>query len=88
MKKIILICIPCILTILLVINAYTYLSYKNKFTLIIEKTNNYNEQMKEQNNKITNLSNELTKIKEINKDKISHYERWIKWNKEIIELTK
>lgn len=88
MKKIILICIPCILTILLVINAYTYLSYKNKFTLIIEETNNYNKQMKEQNNKITNLSNELTKIKEINKDKISHYERWIKWNKEIIELTK
>ena len=88
MKKIILICIPCILTILLAINIYTHISYKNKSTHIIEETNNYNKQIQEQNNKITSLNNELTQIKEINKDKISNYERWIKWNKEIIELTK
>lgn len=88
MKKIFLICIPSILTIILVINIYTYISNKNKYTHIIDETNNYNKQIQEQNNKITSLTNELTQIKEINKEKISNYERWIKWNKEIIELTK
>jgi len=86
--KYILISVPCVLTILLGINIYKYISYQNNNELTIENTNNYNEKISDNNNKLESLNDELTSLKEEKEDKIWEYERWIKWNKEMLELIK
>lgn len=83
-----LICVPCVLTILLGVNIYKYFSYQNNNEIIIENTNNYSKQINEYNNKKEELNQELTTLKEENKDKIWEYERWVKWNQEMLEKIK
>lgn len=86
--KYILIGVPCVLIILLGINIYKYISYQNDNELIIESTNSYNNKINKNKNKLDNLNDELTSLKEEKEDKLWEYERWIKWKKEMLELIK
>ena len=83
-KSILIVC-PIILTILLGINIYKYVSYKENNQTLIENTNNYESKTNENTIKKENLNNELSSLKEEKKDKLWEYERWIKWNKEMLE---
>ena len=83
--KYILIIFPIILVILLGINIYKYNTYKNNNHAIIKNTNSYEEKIKDYTYKLESLNKELTSLKEEKKDKIWEYERWIKWNKEMLE---
>ena len=83
-KSILIVC-PIILTILLGINIYKYITYKENNKNLIENTNNYNSKTNENTIKTENLNIELSSLKEEKKDKLWEYERWIKWQKEIIE---
>ncbi len=84
LKQILIVC-PIILTILLAINIYKYNNYKNTNQNHIDNTNNLELKINDNTNKIENLNDELTSLKEEEKDKIWEYERWIKWNKEMLE---
>lgn len=84
-KYILIIC-PIILTILLGVNIYKYNKANNNNQNIIEKNNNLELKIKENNTKKEELIKELAILKEDKKDKIWEYERWIKWNKEIIDM--
>lgn len=83
-KYILIIC-PIILSLLLGINIYKYISSKNQNENLIDKSNTY--ELKNQDNltKKEKLEQELTSLKEKNKDKIERYEKWIKWNEEMQE---
>lgn len=83
--KYILIGCPIILTILLGINIYKYTSYKINNEEIIKSTNNYNQKITENNKKQQQLNKELTDLKKEKEDKIWEYERWIKWNEEMLK---
>ena len=83
--KSILLVLPIILTILLGINIYKYYTYQEENNIIIENTNNINNQINDNKNKIDSLNKELTSLKEEKKEEIWKYDRWIKWNKEIKE---
>ena len=83
--KSILLVLPIILTILLGINIYKYYTYTEENNTIIENTNNTNNLINDNKNKIDSLNKELTSLKEEKKEEIWKYDRWIKWNKEIQE---
>lgn len=83
LKYLLLIIFPIILTISLIFNIHKYTNNKNLNKDIIEKNNNYQIKIKENNLKSNELTNQINKLKEDNKDKIWEYNRWIKWNQEI-----
>lgn len=83
--KICLIIIPILLTILLGKNIYDYFENKKINQEKLESINNYDNKLNDDLTKYSNLNTELETLKEVNKEKIMEYERWIKWNNEIIE---
>lgn len=83
-KYILIIC-PIILIIILGINIYKYITYKENIQTINKNTDNYILKINDNNIKKENLNNELNSLKEEKKDKLLKYERYIKWNKEILE---
>lgn len=83
--KSILIVIPIILTILLGINIYKYITYKENNKTLIDNTNNFEFKINDNTIKEENLNNELSSLKEERKEKLWEYERWIKWNQEMLE---
>lgn len=83
--KILLIVCSMILFVFLSKNIHTYLFYKDNNEVIIKNTNNYEQKINDNIIKINNLNNELNALKEQNSEKIWNYERWIKWNNEILE---
>jgi len=86
--KSILIVIPIILTILLGINIYKYITYKENNKTLIDNTNNFEFKINDNTIKEENLNNELSSLKEERKEKLWEYERWIKWNQEMLEKIK
>jgi len=80
----ILIICPIILSILLIINIIKYNNYQTKNQNIINSNNNYQEKITKDNQKKEQLTNKINNLKEEKKDKIWEYDRWIKWNQEII----
>jgi uncharacterized protein YxeA len=87
LKTILIVC-PIILTILLGINIYKYYSYQKDNNSIIKNTNNIKKQIIENTNKIDELNKELTSLKEEKKEELWKYNRWLKWNQEILEKIK
>lgn len=83
--KICLIIIPILLTILLGKNIYDYFENKKISQEKLESINNYDNKLNSDLTKYSNLNTELETLKEVNKEKIMEYERWIKWNNEIVE---
>ena len=83
--KICLIIIPILLTILLGKNIYDYFENKKINQEKLESINNYDNKLNDDLTKYSNLNTELETLKEVNKEKIMEYERWIKWNNEIVE---
>ena len=83
--KICLIIIPILLTILLGKNIYDYFENKKISQEKLESINNYDNKLNDGLTKYSNLNTELETLKEVNKEKIMEYERWIKWNNEIVE---
>ena len=83
--KICLIIIPILLTILLGKNIYDYFENKKISQEKLESINNYDNKLNDDLTKYSNLNTELETLKEVNKEKIMEYERWIKWNNEIVE---
>lgn len=83
--KICLIIIPILLTILLGKNIYDYFENKKISQEKLESINNYDKKLNDDLTKYSNLNTELETLKEVNKEKIIEYERWIKWNNEIVE---
>ena len=83
--KFFLIIISILLTILLGKNIYDYLENKKINEEKLKIIANYDNKL---NNSITNynnLSTELETLKEVNKEKMMEYEKWLKWKKEIVE---
>lgn len=83
--KILLIVCSMILFVFLGKNIHTYLFYKDNNEVIIKNTNNYEQKINDNIIQINNLNNELNALKEQNSEKIWNYDRWIKWNNEILE---
>lgn len=83
--KIFLIIISILLTILLGKNIYDYLENKKINEEKLKIIANYDNKL---NNSITNYNNlsaELETLKEVNKEKMMEYEKWLKWKNEIVE---
>ena len=83
--KFFLIIISILLTILLGKNIYDYLENKKINEEKLKIIANYDNKL---NNSITNYNNlsaELETLKEVNKEKIMEYEKWLKWKNEIVE---
>ena len=83
--KIFLIIISILLTILLGKNIYDYLKNKKINEEKLKIIANYDNKL---NNSITNYNNlsaELETLKEVNKEKMMEYEKWLKWKNEIVE---
>lgn len=76
---------PIILVLLLILNINIYLKKEYNNKKIIESTNDYKNRINEVAIKQNNLNNELTSLKKENPNKVWDYERWTKWNKEILE---
>ena len=87
LKTILIVC-TIILTILLGINIYKHFSYQQENKNIIENTNNIKNKIIENTTKIENLNKELNSLKEEKKEELWKYNRWIKWNQEILEKIK
>ena len=85
LKYILIIC-SIVLTILLGINIYKNYSYKNNNNVIIEKTNNINTKIYENNTNKEKIEQEISTLKNNNKDKVWELEKWQKWNEEIKEM--
>lgn len=83
-KYILIIC-PIILSILLTINIYKYISLTKQNKDIIENNSIYEEKVQNLNTEKDTINTELNNLKEKYKDKIWEYDRWIKWNQEIKE---
>ena len=74
-----------ILTISLGKNIYDYLENKKINEEKLKIIANYDNKL---NNSITNYNNlsaELETLKEVNKEKMMEYEKWLKWKNEIVE---
>lgn len=84
--KYFLVILPILLISLLGINIYKYYTYKNENQSIIENTNDIELKINDDITKKDNLNNELISLKKEKEDKIWEYERWIKWNKEILDM--
>jgi len=83
--KFFLIIISILLAILLGKNIYDYLENKKINEEKLKIIANYDNKL---NNSITNYNNlsaELETLKEVNKEKMMEYEKWLKWKNEIVE---
>lgn len=83
--KYLLIIFPILLSIILIINITLYFKNLSNNNIIIDNTKDYQEKIKKDNSSNKELLIEIDKIKEEKKDKIWEYDRWTKWNQEIIE---
>lgn len=76
---------PIILILFLILNINIYLKKEYNNQKIIKSTNDYKSKINEIVIKENNLNNELTSLKQEKSNKVYIYERWTKWNKEILD---
>ena len=86
-KKILIISL-IVLTISLIINIGIFVTNTLKNNTLINDINGIKNDIIKKENKKEELTNNLNKTKDEKKDKISEYDRWIKWTKEIEEKIK